>query len=40
MNLIVRWIINTLALLVVANLVPHFHYRSIVTLAIAASRCY
>ena len=36
MNLLVRWLINTLALFLVANLVPHFHYRNIVTLAVAA----
>ncbi len=36
MHLLLRWLINTLALFVVVNLVPGFHYRSIVTLAIAA----
>ena len=36
MNLLVRWLINTLALFIVVTVVPHFHYRSIVTLAIAA----
>jgi len=36
MNLLVRWIINTLALLLVANVVPGFFYESWVTLAIAA----
>jgi putative membrane protein len=35
-NLLVRWLINTLALFIVVTVVPHFHYRSIVTLAIAA----
>jgi len=37
MGLIVRWIINTLALFVVVSIVPGFGYRSIVTLAIAAA---
>jgi len=37
MGLIVRWIINTLALFVVVNIVPGFHYGTIVTLAIAAA---
>ena len=36
MNLLLRWLLNTLALFIVANLVPHFHYRSWVTLAVAA----
>jgi len=36
MNLLVRWLINTLALFIVVTVVPHFHYRSIVTLAVAA----
>ena len=36
MHLLFRWLLNTLALFVVVTLVPHFHYRSIVTLAIAA----
>lgn len=36
MYLLVRWIANTIALFVVVTLVPHFHYRNIVTLAIAA----
>ena len=36
MNLLLRWLINTLALFVVVNVVPHFHYRSWVTLAVAA----
>jgi len=35
-NLLLRWLVNTLALFVVVNVVPHFHYRSIVTLALAA----
>ena len=34
--LLVRWILNTVALLLVANLVPGFHYQSVGTLAIAA----
>ena len=37
MSLIVRWIVNTLALFVVVTIVPGFHYHSIVTLAIAAA---
>ena len=36
MSLLVRWLINTLALFIVVTVVPHFHYRSIVTLAVAA----
>ncbi len=36
MHLIFRWLLNTLALFIVVTLVPHFHYRSVVTLAIAA----
>jgi putative membrane protein len=37
MGLIIRWALNTLALLLVANVVPHFSYRSWVSLAIAAA---
>jgi putative membrane protein len=37
MGLIVRWIVNTLALFVVVNIVPGYGYRSIVTLVIAAA---
>jgi putative membrane protein len=37
MGLIVRWIVNTLALFVVVNVVPGFHYGTILTLAIAAA---
>ena len=37
MSLIIRWILNTLALLLVANIVPNFSYRSWVSLAIAAA---
>ena len=37
MSLIFRWILNTLALFIVVTLVPHFHYGSIVNLAIAAA---
>jgi putative membrane protein len=37
MNLLLRWLINTIALFIVVTLVPHFHYRSIATLAIAAA---
>jgi len=36
MRLLLRWFINTLALFVVVNVVPGFHYRSIASLAIAA----
>ena len=36
MYLILRWILNTVALFIVAYLVPGFHYRDLVTLAIAA----
>src|SRR5205085_12227305 len=37
MGLIIRWLANTLALFIVVTVVPHFHYRSFVTLAIAAA---
>ena len=37
MHLLLRWLVNTIALFIVVTLVPHFHYRSIVTLAIAAA---
>ena len=37
MNLLVRWLVNTLALFIVVTLVPGFGYSSIVTLAIAAA---
>jgi putative membrane protein len=37
MSLLIRWILNTLALLLVATVVPHFSYRSWVSLAIAAA---
>ena len=36
MYLILRWLLNTLALFVVVHVVPGFHYRDLVTLAIAA----
>ncbi|HKR64141.1 MAG TPA: phage holin family protein [Thermoanaerobaculia bacterium] len=36
MGLLVRWILNTLALFVVVKLVPHFAYQSWMSLAIAA----
>jgi putative membrane protein len=36
LHLILRWILNTLALFIVVTLVPGFYYRSVVTLAIAA----
>jgi putative membrane protein len=35
-SLILRWILNTLALLLVAHVVPNFSYRSLMSLAIAA----
>src|SRR4051812_24272193 len=36
MHLILRWILNTLALFIVVTIVPGFYYRSVVTLAVAA----
>ena len=36
-SLLIRWILNTLALFVVASLVPNFHYRDWIALAIAAA---
>ncbi|HEY2321659.1 MAG TPA: phage holin family protein, partial [Thermoanaerobaculia bacterium] len=37
MGLIIRWLANTLALFIVVTVLPrHFHYRSIVTLLVAA----
>jgi putative membrane protein len=36
MSLILRWLLNTVALFIVVRLVPHFHCDSWVTLAIAA----
>jgi putative membrane protein len=36
MYLLLRWLLNTLALFVVVTIVPGFHYHSIVSLAIAA----
>src|SRR5512142_2842143 len=36
MYLLLRWLLNTIALLIVAHVVPGFHYRDLVTLAIAA----
>ena len=35
-NLVLRWLLNTVALLIVAILVPHFHYDSLGAVAIAA----
>lgn len=35
--MILRWLLNTVALLVVAIVVPHFHYASLLTVAIAAA---
>ncbi len=37
MGLLIRWILNTLALFVVVTVVPGFHYRSWISLAIAAA---
>lgn len=37
MNLLLRWLLNTLALFVVVTVVPGFHYRNWVTLVIAAA---
>ena len=37
MSLIIRWLLNTVALFVVVKLVPHFHYRDWISLAIAAA---
>jgi len=37
MSLIIRWILNTLALFLVVKIVPGFFYRGWVTLAIAAA---
>lgn len=37
MALIIRWILNTLALFLVAELVPNFRYDSWISLAIAAA---
>jgi putative membrane protein len=36
MSLILRWLLNTIALFVVAYIVPNFYYRDLVSLAIAA----
>ena len=36
LHLLLRWLLNTIALFVVANLVPGFHYESLTYLAIAA----
>src|SRR5438445_4526700 len=36
MHLILRWLLNTIALFIVATVVPGFHYQSLVTLAVAA----
>ncbi len=38
MHLLIRWVVNTLALFLLVKLLPHhFHYNSWVTLAIAAA---
>ena len=37
MSLIIRWIINTLALFAVAYIVPNFYYEDWISLAIAAA---
>ena len=36
MGLLIRWLANTVALFIVVTVVPHFHYASIETLAVAA----
>ena len=36
LHLLLRWLLNTIALFVVANVVPGFHYESLTYLAIAA----
>jgi putative membrane protein len=36
MHLLLRWLLNTVALFIVVNIVPGFHCRSLLTLAIAA----
>ncbi len=36
MYLLLRWLLNTVALFIVVHVVPGFHYRSLATLAIAA----
>jgi putative membrane protein len=36
MGLLLRWLLNTLALFIVVNVVPHFEWRSVWTLAVAA----
>jgi len=37
MALLIRWILNTLALFLVVTVVPGFHYRSWIALVIAAA---
>jgi len=37
MYLLLRWLLNTIALFIVVTIVRHIHYRSIVTLAVAAA---
>jgi putative membrane protein len=37
MYLLLRWALNTLALFVVVSVVPNFHYRSWISLAVAAA---
>src|SRR5687767_5800198 len=37
MSLLIRWVLNTLALFLVVTVVPNFSYRSWVSLAIAAA---
>lgn len=37
MNLLIRWILNSIALWVVAYLVPGFHYRDWIAIALAAA---
>lgn len=35
-SLLLRWLLNTLALFIVVTFVPGFHYRDVVTLVVAA----
>ena len=37
MQLLLRWLLNTIALFIVVTVVPGFSYRTVVTLAIAAA---
>lgn len=37
MNLLIRWIVNTIALFIVVHIVPGFSYGTIISLAVAAA---